>query len=216
MKFAQSLANLERYTKQNLKIGLPSADENRIVFMGDSITDDWLRIVPDFFIQNGFVNRGIGGQTTAHMLLRFRADVISLKPKVVVILGGTNDIAGNAGFSTLEMILDNLISMAELAKVNGIKVILASVLPAFDYSWRPGLEPAEKIVTLNGMIKNYCAQSGIMYLDYHSSMMDYKKGLKREYCTDGVHPNLSGYRVMMPLIEEAIVKILMTQNISTQ
>ena len=208
MKFAHSLANLERYSKQNLKVGLPSPDENRVVFIGDSITDDWLRIVPDFFLQNGFFNRGIGGQTTAQMLVRFRADVINLKPKLVIILGGTNDIAGNTGFSTLEMILDNLISMAELAKANGIKVILASVLPAFDYSWRPGIEPAEKIVTLNSMIRKYADDHNIVYLDYHSSMMDYKKGLKREFCTDGVHPNLSGYRVMMPLAEEAIIKTI--------
>jgi lysophospholipase L1-like esterase len=142
------------------------------------------------------------------MLVRFRPDVINLKPAVVVILAGTNDIAGNTGPSTLEMIMDNLISMAELAKANKIKVVLSSVLPAFDYPWKPGLEPAPKIVKLNEMIKNYAEKNNIVYLDYFSSTVDERKGLKKEYSEDGVHPNLAGYKIMEPLVEAAIKKAL--------
>jgi len=138
------------------------------------------------------------------MLVRFRPDVINLKPALVVILAGTNDIAGNTGPSTLEMILDNLISMTELAKANNIKVVLSSVLPAYDYPWKPGLEPAPKIVKLNEMIKNYAEKNNIVYLDYFSSMVDERNGLKKELSGDGVHPNLAGYKIMEPLAEAAI------------
>ncbi|MBW8325362.1 MAG: hypothetical protein K0M50_11405, partial [Prolixibacteraceae bacterium] len=141
-------------------------------------------------------------------LVRFRPDVINLKPAVVVILAGTNDIAGNTGPSTLEMIMDNLISMAELAKANQIKVVLCSVVPAFDYPWKPGLEPAEKIAKLNAMIKSYADQNGLVYLDYYSAMVDERKGLKKEYSEDGVHPNVDGYKIMAPLAEAAIKKVL--------
>jgi lysophospholipase L1-like esterase len=145
------------------------------------------------------------------MLIRFRADVINLNPSLVIILAGTNDIAGNTGPSTLEMILDNLISMAELARANNIHVILSSVLPVFDYPWKPGLEPAEKIVALNKMIKNYADKNGMTYLDYFTAMVDERKGLKNEYTTDGVHPNKVGYSIMAPLAEEAI-KIALHQH----
>ena len=155
-----------------------------------------------------YVNRGISGQTTPQMLVRFRADVIGLKPAVVVILAGTNDIAGNTGPSTIEMIMDNIVSMTELAQANGIKVVLSSVLPVFDYPWKPGLNPAEKIAALNKFIKNYADKNGIVYLDYYSSMVDERKGLKDEYTSDGVHPNEAGYKVMEPLAEEAIEKVL--------
>jgi lysophospholipase L1-like esterase len=206
--FAQDWANTSRFKNDNAKIGAPSARENRIVFMGNSITEGWINTDPDFFSGKSYINRGISGQTTPQMLVRFRPDVIQLKPKVVVILAGTNDIAGNTGPSTLEMILDNLISMCELAKANQIKVVLSSVLPAYDYPWKPGLEPAGKIVKLNEMIKQYAAENKIVYLDYFSAMVDERNGLKKEYSNDGVHPTDAGYKIMEPLVEEAIQKAL--------
>jgi lysophospholipase L1-like esterase len=142
------------------------------------------------------------------MLLRFKQDVIDLKPKVVVILAGINDIAGNTGPMTLEQTRDNIITMAQLAKVNDIKVVLSSVIPAYDFPWRPGMEPAEKVVALNKMIKAFCDQNKIVYLDYHSAMKDARNGLKENLGYDGVHPNLEGYRVMAPLAENAIAEAL--------
>jgi len=206
--FAQDWANTSRFKDENAKLAPPSSGEKRVVFMGNSITQGWINTDPDFFAGKSYVNRGISGQTTPQMLVRFRPDVINLKPAVVVILAGTNDIAGNTGPSTLEMIMDNLISMAELAKANKIKVVLSSVLPAFDYPWKPGLEPAPKIIKLNEMIKNYAEKKNIVYLDYFSSTVDERKGLKKEYSADGVHPNLAGYKIMEPLVEAAIKKAL--------
>jgi len=200
--------NFGRYRDANAKLGLPAAKEQRVVFMGNSITDGWIRISPEFFEGKSYIDRGISGQTTPQMLVRFRADVINLKPKVVLILGGTNDIAGNTGPSTLGMIEDNLASMAELAKANGIKVILSSVLPVYDYPWKRGLEPAEKIVELNNWIKEYAASHGCDYLDYYSSVVDERKGMKAAYSQDGVHPNKEGYKVMEVLAEKAIAKAL--------
>lgn len=205
---AQSWANVERFNDANAKLPAPKANEHRVVFMGNSITEGWINHDPEFFSGNPYVNRGISGQTTPQMLVRFRPDVINLKPEVVVILAGTNDIAGNTGPSTLEMIMDNLISMTELAKVNHIKVILCSVLPAYDYPWKPGLEPAEKIIRLNKMIKTYANSHGVDYLDYFSSMVDERNGMKKEYTQDGVHPTLAGYKVMEPLVVKAIQKVL--------
>jgi lysophospholipase L1-like esterase len=201
-------ANLNRYKEENAKIGLPIENENRIVFMGNSITEGWAQICPEFFSNNSYINRGISGQTTPQMLIRFRQDVVNLKPKVVVILAGTNDIAGNTGPSTLEMIEDNIASMTEIAKSNKIKVLLCSILPAFDYPWKPGLNPAEKIVKLNTWIKNYCVENNLTYVDYFTSMADERNGLKKEYSEDGVHPNKAGYKVMMPIVEKAITKTL--------
>ena len=200
--------NFGRYREANEKLGQPSANEKRVVFMGNSITDGWIRSSPEFFAGKPYVDRGISGQTTPQMLCRFRADVINLKPKVVLILGGTNDIAGNTGPSTLEMIEDNLASMAELAKANKIRVILCSILPVYDYPWKPGLQPAEKIVTVNKWIKEYAAKNGCDYLDYFSSVVDDRKGMKAAYSEDGVHPNKAGYKVMEVLAEEAILKAL--------
>ncbi len=208
LTFAQDWANTARFKDDNAKIGLPASGEKRIVFMGNSITEGWINSCPDFFAGKSFVNRGIGGQTTPQMLVRFRPDVINLKPAVVVILAGTNDIAGNTGPSTLEMIMDNLISMAELAKANQIKVVLSSVLPVFDYPWKSGLQPAEKIIALNAMIKTYAEKNGFVYLDYFSATVDERKGLKKELSGDGVHPNLAGYKIMEPLAEAAIQKAL--------
>jgi lysophospholipase L1-like esterase len=201
-------ADLNRYREENLKISLPAPEENRVVFMGNSITQGWIEADPDFFMGKSYINRGISGQTTPQMLVRFRPDVVNLKPKVVVILAGTNDIAGNTGPSTLEMIEDNIASMIEIAKANNIKIILCSVLPAYDYPWKPGLEPAQKIVDLNKWIKNYAEKNEIIYVDYFTPMADQRNGLKKEYSEDDVHPNLAGYKVMEPLVEKAIEKAL--------
>lgn len=206
--FAQDWANTSRFKDENAKLAPPAKGEKRVVFMGNSITEGWIRTSPEFFAGKPYVNRGISGQTTPQMLVRFRPDVINLKPALVVILAGTNDIAGNTGPSTLEMIMDNLISMCELAKANKIKVVLSSVLPAFDYPWKKGLEPAEKIAALNEMIKSYANKNGIVYLDYYSAMVDSRKGLPIELSGDGVHPNKKGYDVMAPLAEAAIKKAL--------
>ncbi|TXH29688.1 MAG: G-D-S-L family lipolytic protein [Cyclobacteriaceae bacterium] len=197
-------ANLKRFESENKNLTNPVSTENRIVFMGNSITEGWSRLAPGFWNGKPYINRGISGQTTPQMLLRFKQDVIDLNPKVVVILAGTNDIAGNTGPMTLEQSRDNIIAMAQLAKANGIKVILSSVIPAFDFPWRPGLEPAPKIVALNQMIKAYCARNKIVYLDYHTAMKDERNGLKKELGSDGVHPNEAGYEIMGPLAEQAI------------
>jgi lysophospholipase L1-like esterase len=209
--FAQDWANTSRFKEENAKLAPLANGEKRVVFMGNSITEGWIRTSPEFFAGKPYVNRGISGQTTPQMLVRFRPDVINLKPALVVILAGTNDIAGNTGPSTLEMIMDNLISMCELAKINNIKVVLSSVLPAFDYPWKPGMQPVEKIAALNAMIKKYADQNGIVYLDYYSAMADERKGLPKELSGDGVHPNKKGYDVMAPLAEAAIKKVLGTK-----
>jgi lysophospholipase L1-like esterase len=205
---AQDWAELNHYKDANAKLEPPAPGENRVVFMGNSITEAWSKYCPDFFSGRPYINRGISGQISSQMLVRFRSDVINLKPAVVVILAGTNDIAGITGPSTLEMIENNIISMVELAKANGISVVLSSVLPVYDYPWKPGLNPSEKIVALNEMIKIYAKKSGSIYLDYYSSMVNEHKGLKDEYTFDGVHPNEAGYKVMAPLAEEAIAKAL--------
>ena len=210
MMKAQDWPELYRYKDANEKLGSPKPDEKRVVFMGNSITEGWLSFNPSFFTKNGFINRGISGQTTPQMLLRFRQDVIALKPKAVVILAGINDIAGNTGSSTLEMIQDNLASMAQLAKANNIKVVMCSVLPAYDFSWRPGLEPAEKVVALNKWIQDYTFKNGYEFVDYHSLMKDTKNGLRSELGEDGVHPNARGYQIMeaalMPVLQRALLK----------
>ncbi len=201
-------ASLARYREANERLGPPPLGERRVVFYGNSITDVWARYFDTMFPNKPYVGRGIGGQTTPQMLVRFRQDVIALEPAVVVILAGTNDIAGNTGPSTQGMIEDNLISMVELAKANGIRVVLSSVLPAYDYRWRPGLEPAPKIVALNTWMRNYAAAHNVVYLDYHSAMADERQGLGAELTEDGVHPNEAGYRIMAPLAERAIADAL--------
>ncbi len=201
-------ANLNRYREDNAKIGLPAAGESRIVFMGNSITDFWIRFSPEYFAAKSYIDRGISGQTTPQMLIRFRQDVINLKPKVVVILAGINDINGNTGPSTLEMIEDNIASMTEIAQANHIHVVLSSVLPCDSIYSRPDLHPAERVVELNKWIKKYASDNGCVYLDYFSSLTDGKNGLKKEYTNDGLHPNKAGYLVMQPLADEAIKKAL--------
>lgn len=199
---------LGRYRDDNAKLHALATGEKRVVLMGDSITEGWVTLAPEFFVGRPYVGRGISGQTTPQMLVRFRSDVIALKPSVVVILAGINDIAGNTGPSSLEMIGDNLTSMVELAKANGIRVVLASVLPAKDFPWRTGMEPAEKVVALNAWIKAYAQRSGCVYLDYFTAMADAEHGLKAELTYDGVHPNAAGYKVMAPLADAAIEKAL--------
>lgn len=205
---AQDMWGFSRYYEANEKIGLPAPGEKRIVFMGNSITDGWSNARPDFFAAKPYINRGISGQTTPQMLVRFRDDVINLKPAVVVILAGTNDIAENMGPSKLEWIENNILSMVQLAQANGIKVVLCSVLPVYDYSWKPGLQPAEKIVALNKLLKADAEKYGLIWVDYFSPMADERNGLKAEYSGDGVHPNEAGYSVMEPLAVEAINKAL--------
>jgi lysophospholipase L1-like esterase len=201
-------AALHRYAPANAQLAPPAPGENRVVFMGNSITEAWARSFATLFPGKPYIGRGISGQTTPQMLIRFRQDVVALKPNVVVILGGTNDIAGNTGPSTLEMIEDNLASMTEIAQANGIRVVLASVLPVFDYPWRRGLEPAGKIVALNAWIKSYAAKVGAVYLDFHAAMADERQGLQSTLTYDGVHPNDAGYAVRAPLAEAAIAQAL--------
>lgn len=201
---ATAFANLERYRTANGDMAPPQAGEQRVVFMGNSITEGWARYFPTQFPGQPYVGRGISGQTTAQMLLRFRQDVVALQPAAVVILAGTNDIAGNTGPATLPMIQDNLAAMTELAQANGIRVVLCAVLPVFDYPWKPGLEPAPKILALNAWLRTYAAQRGATFVDLHTPMADARQGLRAEYGSDGVHPNEAGYRVMAPLVESGI------------
>ena len=204
--------NLARYGNDNKTVAAPAKTEQRVVFMGDSITDSWdSPAYGGFFPGKPYVNRGISGQTTPQMLIRFRRDVIELKPKVVVILAGTNDIAGNTGPTTLEAIEDNLKSMAELASANRIRVVLASVMPVSDYEMRDGKplnqttrRPPEKILALNKWIQEFARANRHVYLDYFSATVDDKGFLKDELSNDGLHPNAEGYKVMAPLAEAAI------------
>jgi lysophospholipase L1-like esterase len=200
--------NLAKYAQANATLPPPAAGENRVVFMGNSITEGWAASFDKLFPGKPYVGRGISGQTTPQMLVRFRQDVIALKPKVVVILGGTNDIAGNTGPSTIEMIEDNLASMTDIAQANHIRVVLVSVLPVFDYPWRRGLEPAPKIVALNAWLKQYAAKVGAVYLDLHSAMKDSRDGMRSELSGDGVHPNAAGFALMSPLTDRAIAEAL--------
>jgi uncharacterized protein (TIGR02246 family) len=200
--------NLAKYRDANAQLPPPAKGENRVVFYGNSITEGWAQFFPAMFPGKPYIGRGISGQTTPQMLVRFRQDVVALKPKVVVVLAGTNDIAGNTGPSTIEMIEDNLASMTEIAKANGIRVVLSSVLPVYDYAWRPGLEPAPKIIALNKWMKDYAARTGQIYLDYHTPMADARQGMRADLSNDGVHPTEAGYRVMAPLAEKAIAEAL--------
>ena len=197
-------AGLRRYRQANADLPPPRAGERRVVFMGDSITEAWAEFFSTLFPGKPYAGRGISGQTTPQMVLRFRQDVVALKPRVVVILAGTNDIAGNTGPSTLEMIEDNIATMCEVARANGIRVVLVSVLPVFDYPWKKGLEPAPKIMALNAWIKGYAASHGAVYADVHTPTADDRHGMRSAYASDGVHPNEAGYRVMGPVVEAAI------------
>ena len=191
-------AKFDRYAQANDTVSV----RPKAVFMGDSITDNWAKKDKDFFNDNDFVGRGISGQVTSQMLVRFRQDVINLNPKYVVILAGTNDIALNNGPISLENILGNIISMCELAKLHKIKPILCSVLPAEQYRWRKELQPAGDIIKLNQMIKDYAKSERIPYVDYHSALTNDNGGLPEQYSGDGVHPNIDCYKVR----EEIILK----------
>lgn len=202
--------NFGRYREANTKIMAPAKGEERVVFLGDSITDSWK--LDEYFPGQPFINRGISGQTTPQMLIRFRPDVIDLKPRVVVILAGTNDISGNTGPATPETIQGNLTSIMELARANNIQVVISSVLPISDYNKnkegkqivRSQIRPPAQILAMNEWIKNYAAKNGAVYLDYFSAMVDDKGFLKEDLADDGLHPNKKGYDVMKPLAEAAI------------
>lgn len=199
--------NFAIYDQLNKEV-IIDKNEGRIVFIGNSITQGWKNFMPEMFDNQTFINRGISGQTSTEMLVRFRTDVINLKPKVVVILAGTNDIAGNTLFRGLEIVAGNISSMAELASQNNIKVILCSVLPAADFPWRKGKNPDIKIPLLNRLIKDYAQKKGFYYLDYYNLMNDGNNGLKKDYGNDGVHPNMNGYKLMQKMVLDAISNIL--------
>jgi lysophospholipase L1-like esterase len=205
---SQDWPNLARYGAENEALPPPAPDVQRVVFFGDSITDAWGRTTGVFFPGKPYVNRGIGGQTTPQMLVRFQQDVVHLKPAAVVILAGTNDIAGNTGPTTQKMIEDNYTSMAEIAKQNGIKVVFASITPAFAYPWKPGVEPVERIRELNKWLQDFCSANGCVYLDYYGAMADAKGAMLPGLSSDGVHPTAKGYEVMAPLAEHAIAQAL--------
>jgi lysophospholipase L1-like esterase len=208
--FTDDYGQLARYRDANTALGAPKPGENRVVFFGDSITDIWK--LADSFPGKPYVNRGIGGQTTPQMLVRFRQDVIDLQPKVVVILAGTNDIAGNTGPMRNEDIEANYASFAELARVHGIKVVYSSVLPVHNYTERSkdffAQRPPARILALNTWLKDYCGRNDFIYLDYFSAMVDDKGLLKKDLADDGLHPNAAGFKLMAPMAEAAIQKAL--------
>jgi lysophospholipase L1-like esterase len=208
--FTDDYGQLARYRDVNAKLGPPAAGENRVVFFGDSITDIWK--LTDYFPGKPYVNRGIGGQTTPQMLVRFRQDVIDLQPKVVVILAGTNDIAGNTGPMRNDDIEANYASFAELARAHGIRVVYSSILPVHNYTEKSkdffAQRPTSRILELNTWLKDYCSKNEIVYLDYFSALVDDKGLLKKDLADDGLHPNDAGYRIMAPLAEAAIHKAM--------
>jgi len=208
--FTDDYGQLSRYRDANEKLGAPAAGENRVVFFGDSITDIWH--LDESFPGKPYVNRGIGGQTTSQMLVRFRQDVIDLHPKVVVILAGTNDIAGNTGPISNQDIEANLASLAELAHAHNIKVVYSSVLPVHNYTDKSkdffAQRPMSRILALNDWLKDYCANNGIIYLDYFPALVDDKGLLKKDLADDGLHPNAAGFKIMAPMAEAAIANAL--------
>lgn len=202
--FAQDWANLERFKEENTSIMQEEITGKRIVFMGNSITEGWSTFDSVFFSENQFINRGIGGQTTPQMLLRFKQDVIDIKANTVIVLAGINDIAENTGPISLKQILGNIISMCELANQNNIRVILCSVLPANKFPWEPKINPTQKVIDLNEMLLDYANSKSITYVDYYSKMVDDKQGLISAYGYDPVHPNLEGYVIMKHILSEVL------------
>ena len=199
-KYNTDEANFLRYAQANAKVvQAPVA-----VFMGDSITDAWARLRPEFFINNNYAGRGIGGQVSSQMLVRFRADVIALKPRIVLILAGTNDIARNKGYISEENIVGNVISMCEISKANGIIPVICSILPAAKYPWRKVIKPVEAIKRVNSMLKTYADANGITYLDYYSKLDDGNGGLSHANAKDGVHPTPQCYVIMEEMAVNAI------------
>jgi lysophospholipase L1-like esterase len=208
--YTNDFAQLARYRAANEALAPPAANENRVVFLGDSITDYWK--LADYFPGKPYINRGIDGQTTPEMLLRLRQDVIWLQPKVLVVLAGTNDVAGVTGRTSNEDIEANYASMADLARVHGIRVVFASVLPVNNYTQEAkesfALRPQERILGLNAWLKDYCGKNKLVYLDYYKALVDKDGMLKRALSDDGLHPTDAGYKVMAPLAEKAIQKAL--------
>ena len=204
---AQDWGNLKKYQKENSLLKPLEKGEKRVVFMGNSITEFWSTNSTFFLNNKQYINRGISGQTTTQMLLRFRQDVINLKPQLVVILAGINDIAENTGPSTIEMILNNIISMVELAKNNSIEVMLCSVLPAAKFPWSPKIKPTQIVIDLNRRIKLYAEQNTIIYIDYFSAMKNELNGMRKDLANDGIHPNEKGYAIMEPILSKKINQI---------
>jgi len=200
-------ANFKRYASENSKVAPPLKNETRVVFMGNSIFEGWIKLRPEFFSGKPYFDRGISGQTTPQMLLRMNDDVIALQPQIMVLKAGINDIAENNAPYNPAHTLDNIKAMAQLARFNKIKVILCSVLPASDFKWRPGLAPGDKVIALNEAIKKFATENKFYYLDLYSVVVDDNKGMRKEYASDGVHPTAEGYKVMEPLLEEAIRKV---------
>jgi lysophospholipase L1-like esterase len=206
--FSDDWAALSHYAKENAALPPPKEGEQCVVFLGSSIFERWKDTDPDFFSNQAYIDRGISGQIAPQLLIRFRQDVIDLQPKAVIILAGSNDIAANKGHITYERIMDNIQSMAELATLHGIKVILCKYLPIYDYPWRKGLQPAEKIIALNKLIQAYATANNFTILDYFTPLVDERNGQKAELTIDGVHPNVAGYKVMEKVTEEAIQEAL--------
>jgi len=208
--FTDDYGQLARYREANAALKAPERGENRVVFFGDSITDTWR--LDEFFPGKPYVNRGISGQTTSQMMVRFRQDVIDLRPKVAVILAGTNDIAGNTGRISNDDVEANFATLAELSRAHNIRLVFSSILPVHNYTPQSQeffqQRPADKILELNNWLKGYCEASGSVYLDYFSAVVDEKGLLKRELADDGLHPNKAGFAIMAPLAEKAIEQAL--------
>lgn len=201
-------ANLAKYRDANEKLEEIVSARSRIVFVGDSITEGWIEFSPEFFQENNIINRGISGQTTPQMLVRIKQDAVHLNPEIIVINGGTNDIAGNTGPSRPEMIIDNICSMAEIATKNDIEVALSTILPVYKYPSRDDIvDPPKTISFINSGLLEYCKQNDLIFIDYYSPMVDEKKGLKLAYSTDGVHPTKEGYAVMEKVVRDMLLTI---------
>jgi lysophospholipase L1-like esterase len=202
--------NLQHYTAANRRLPAPRPGVPRVVIIGNSITEGWVKEDSAFFRGKtyNYVGRGIGGQGTGQTVLRFRPDVIDLHPAVVVILVGTNDVAENNGPYTPQTTLNNIMTMVELAQAHGIRVVLGAVAPSTDFWWHKGLNPAPKIIALNQQLKAYANQQHLVYFDMHTALKDEQNGLKKAYGEDGVHPNLAGYRVLEPLLNQAVAAAL--------
>lgn len=199
--------NYSRYSDANKEL-IKEKVTPITVLMGDSITDGWINQHPEFFENNSIIDRGISGETTSQMLMRFREDVINLHPQVVAILAGINDVAENTGQIAIEKVFENIISMADLARANNIKVVLCKLVPANRFPWRERIVPTDKVKILNNLIESYAADNGIVLVDYYSSMADDNRGLRADLGSDGIHPNSKGYRIMEPLLLEGIHKAL--------
>jgi len=210
-KLHKDWASLTRYEDDNARLGAPAAGEQRVIYMGDSITDSWINDDPGFFRTNQYIDRGIGGQTTPQMVVRFREDVVNLHPQVVIILAGINDIAENTGPSKIENVAGNIFTMCELATVHGCKPILCSVLPTSSFPWHPGIDPIPPILKLNALLQDYAREHHLSYVDYYSALVAGDKGMQKDRAKDGLHPNLAGYKVMEPLAKAAIDQTLAEQ-----